>query len=466
MVFNDLFFLFVFLPLALILFYVFPKKLRIVPMILTGLIFFSWGEPSYLVFPVFSVLFCWLTGLELELLKKQSRSCRGATAAATVVMLLILGYFKYTGFLLGNINALTGLQLRAAELALPIGISFYTFSALSYVFDVAHDKVPAQHDPARLAAYLLFFPKLSSGPIVKYAAMVPQLEAPGADLSLFGTGLRRFLVGLFKKVLLADSLGSLFSALSGQETLSAGCAWLGVLLYGLQLYYDFCGYSDMAIGLSGMFGFAFGKNFDYPYCSCSVGEFWNRWHISLASWFKEYLYIPLGGSRCSTAKTLRNILIVWLCTGIWHGADWSFVLWGLYQCAFILLEKTLLRSFWDRVPKALRRLACGAVIMFAWPLFFSSSAAAAMEWYGRMFGSAGAGFFDGTFLYYLKSGFWLIVIGLIGLGPITDRIHTNLCYRKSGAAIPVSVLLYGVLTILSVACVVGSTYSSFLYFQF
>ena len=468
MIFSSIFFLFAFLPVALILYYVCPKRFRAIPLVVVSLLFYAWGTPEYILLMLFSIVFNYITGLELASFQEAERptAAKVTMIVAVVVNLLMLGFFKYYGFLISNINAITGLEIRYTQLPLPLGISFYTFTVLSYVFDVYRGDAPAQKNFLNYAVYVTFFPKLISGPIVRYVDMEQQLADRQMVPAKFGAGLNMFLVGLFKKVLISDNLGSAFTAISGLSVMSAGTAWLGLLMYGFQLYFDFSSYSDMAIGLAKMFGFTFGKNFDYPYLSSSISEFWRRWHISLGTWFREYVYIPLGGNRCSVPKVIRNHLVVFVLTGFWHGASWNFILWGLYHGGFVLLEKYVLKDRMEKVPKVLRIVGTAFVVFFGWVLFFSPSLTSALGYYGQMFGMGHMGFIDSTFKYYLSSNILLLIAAAIGCGPILQRIHQRIAYWKGGAATYISVGLYILLLVLTVAYLMNATYTSFLYFQF
>ena len=402
MAFSTLVFPFVFLPVSLILYFVLPKRLKNAALVVCSLVFFAWGTPEYLVLMVLDIAFHYFAGRELALQKARGRSGRFVLVSSVLVNLLLLGFFKYYGFLVDNLNALLGTALRARELPMPIGVSFFTFSLLSYLFDVYRDRAPAARNVLDFSLYVTFFPKLVSGPIVQYAEMEPQLRDHPVTREGFGSGARLFLIGLAKKVLLANTLGTTFYALSAlpMTQLSTLSAWLGAVCYALMLYFDFSGYSDMAIGLASMFGFRFGKNFDYPYVSQSITEFWRRWHISLGAWFRDYVYIPCGGSRAGTVRTIANLLLVWLLTGIWHGANWTFLLWGVYYGVLLLLEKFVLRRVLEHLPGLLRHVLTLLLVLIGWVFFFSSSPAAAFGWIGRMFGSGNA-LVDATAKYYL-----------------------------------------------------------------
>ena len=468
MTFNTILFLFTFLPISLIVYYVFPRRFRNIPLVLLSLVFYAWGNPTYLLLMAFSVLFNYVTGLQLDAYQQQERttSAKAAMISAVVVNLLVLGFFKYYGFLISTVNSITGLSLHAPDLPLPLGISFFTFSVLSYVFDVYRGRAEVQKNFLYFTLYVTFFPKVTSGPIVQYKDMAPQLRDRSMAPAKFGAGISLFLVGLGKKVLIADNLGATFSAISGLTTMSAGTAWLGMVLYSLQLYFDFSGYSDMAIGLAKCFGFDFAKNFDYPYQSTSISEFWRRWHISLGAWFRDYVYIPLGGNRCAKPRQLINLAVVWLLTGLWHGSAWNFVLWGVYHGIFVILEKFVLKDFLPKIPKALRVFLTVLLVFFGWVLFFSPSLMSAIHYYGQMFGAGHMGLFDGTFRYYFFGSLRLLIVAFIGCGPLVHRLHQRLCYFKGGKLTYISVALFVLLLVLCVAYMMSATYSSFLYVQF
>ena len=469
MSFSTLYFIFAFLPLSLILYFVFPAKLRKLPLVLISLVFYAWGEPVYLILLLLSMGFNYLSGLELGYLRQEGRdrAARVVMLGAVIVNLLILGFFKYFGFLISNLNLIPGVELTAPKLSLPIGLSFYTFTVLSYVLDVYRGNAQAQKNVLSFAVYATFFPKLISGPIVRYQDMEQQLAEPRhVSPAQLGMGLNMFLVGLFKKVLLADNLGTAFAAVTGLSSMSAGTAWLGMLFYSFQLYFDFSGYSDMAIGLAGMLGYKLDKNFDYPYRAVSIGDFWRRWHISLGAWFREYVYIPLGGNRCSTGMQVRNLLVVWLLTGLWHGASWSFVAWGLWHGAFIMLERFVLKDRLEVIPRAIRVFFTCLIAFFGWVLFFSPTLGSAMHYFGQMFGADHLGFADSTFKYYLGSNAWLLIAAAVGSGPPVRGIHQKLVYGRRGIVMYLSLAMYIVLLVLCVAAMVSATYTSFLYFQF
>jgi len=467
MQFGSLLFLFVFLPIALLLYYISPNKIKNFTLVICSLVFYAWGDPASLILLGFSLIFNYLTGLEIGMLRETDRdfAAKWVAGLAVAANLLLLALYKYTGFAVDNLSALLGMPLRVTQLPLPIGISFFTFTVLSYLLDILWGKAPAERNFLHFAAYVTMFPKLGSGPIVRYADIAPQLRQRSHSIAGFGSGLNQFLVGMGKKVLIADNLGVLFGTVQAMDGMSAATAWLGCLAYSLQLYFDFSGYSDMAIGLARMLGFRIDKNFDYPYLSTSVSEFWRRWHISLGGWFRSYVYIPMGGNRCSVPRQVLNLSVVWLLTGLWHGASWNFIVWGIWHGCFVLLEKFVFRAFWEKIPRFIRHIYLILIAMLGWVFFFSPSLGGALQYLGWMFGSTGW-WTDSNFFYYLSTNLPLLLAAIIGCGPLLRRIHQRLAYVHGGAAMAVSVIAYAAMVIACVAYLVSSTYSAFLYAQF
>lgn len=394
MIFSSVFFLFVFLPLVLIVYYLVPFFLKNFVLLLFSLVFYAWGEPVYVILMILSILINFFSGLELEyfLENREKGKARIACIVTVAINLLVLGFYKYYGFLIENLNALFHLQISYQELALPIGISFYTFQTLSYIVDVYRGRVKAQHNVISFGAYVSMFPQLIAGPIVRYADVEKQLKRRTISRAKFGEGVVWFITGLGKKVLLANNIGSVFESIQalGTSNTTVLAAWIGCFAYTMQIYFDFSGYSDMAIGLGKMLGFDFIQNFEYPYTAVSITDFWRRWHISLSSWFREYVYIPLGGNRVSAPKHIRNLLIVWTLTGLWHGAAWNFILWGLYYGIILVFEKYFLSDVLDRIPTALRRVYTLFLVMIGWMLFAANSLGEALAYIGTMFGVGGA----------------------------------------------------------------------------
>lgn len=384
---------------------------------------------------------------------------------------LILGFFKYYGFLAENINALFNADIAYSELPLPIGISFYTFQVLSYVIDVYLGKVRLQRNPVSFALYVTMFPQLIAGPIVRYSDIESQLEQRNVSASKFGEGAQRFIQGLGKKVLIANSMGALWDITQAMDMtgISVFSAWLGIIAYTFQIYFDFSGYSDMAIGLGKMFGFEFMENFDHPYISRSVTEFWRRWHISLGTWFREYVYIPLGGNRCSRIRQIRNIMAVWMLTGLWHGASWNFVVWGIYYGCLLLIEKMFLKKLIDNAPAIISHVYCMLAVIIGWVLFASRDIESAAAYLGVMSGASGNVLVDNAFIYYLKSNAVMLVISLLfstGIfkeifepEEISDKIRTRVSHSAA-------VILHAFILFMSTAYLVTETYNPFLYFRF
>ena len=462
MVFNSIFFIFCFLPVFMLIYYLVPGKLRNLILFLGSLVFYAWGEPVYVILMLFSSIFNYYMGAELERLYYDEKRQKLNLVFAVIVNLGILVFFKYYGFLLNTIGGITGLHIPHPELSLPIGLSFYTFRNLSYLFDVYLSKISAQHNFLTFATYSTMFPYTSAGPIVRYTDIQEQLNRRSINITRFGMGAELFIKGLAKKVILADNLSALYAGICGTSRMSVLTAWIGIFAYTMQLYFDFSGYSDMAIGLGKMLGFDFKKNFDYPYISTSVSEFWRRWHISLGSWFRDYTYIPLGGNRVSTLKHVRNILVVWALTGLWHGASWNFVLWGVYYGLFLLLEKFVLASLLERLPQWLRIAYTMFVVMIGWVFFSQTDFSALGTYLGTLFGIGAAGFADSTALYYLKTGFILFVVSILACRPWLYQQFKRLLQRRPMTAVLVNFILLA----LSIAYMVYNSYTPFLYAKF
>ena len=463
MAFSELSFLFLIFPLALALYHLAPKGMRRLVLVAVSLLFFAWGSPEYVLLFALVIVFNYLSALQLQS-QKHEKDRRRTLVTTVAADLLLLGFFKYWGFVLENVNALLGTSFAHPAGSMPVGVSFFTFSILSCLFDVYRTRAKVR-DFMSFALYVCFFPKLVSGPIVQYAEFESQLRARKKPPVNWGRACRLFLTGLAKKLLLANTLGTTFYALSGQESVSTLGAWLGAVSYTLMLYFDFSGYSDMAIALAELCGFRFGKNFDYPYISAGVSEFWRRWHISLGAWFRDYVYIPLGGSRVGTVKNIRNLFVVWALTGIWHGANWTFIFWGLYYGVLLTIEKYLLKDVLEKLPMVLRRMVTLLLVVIGWVFFFSPSIGSAFAWLGAMFGAAEAGFADGFALYHLASGWLPLVIAIFAAGPLGARIGNRIA-RMGTVGMVLSTLWWAVLLCLSIACMMSSTYSTFLYFQF
>lgn len=455
MLFSSLIFLYVFFPLCLLLYFLCRNlKAKNGVLLIASLLFYAWGEPVYLLLMVAVAGANWAFG---RLLGKQPE--RKFLALAVIFNLLCLGVFKYTGFLLENVYALAHIERAAPQIALPIGISFYTFQAMSYVIDVYRGQVGVQRSFAKFLLYVSLFPQLIAGPIVRYSDIEAELHTRRFCLEDIGTGARRFTVGLGKKVLLANVLGELVSSAGNATVLGA---WLGAVGYLLQIYFDFSGYSDMAIGLGRMFGFTFPENFDYPYLARSVTDFWRRWHQTLGQWFRDYVYIPLGGSRTTRAKWIRNVAVVWLLTGLWHGAAWNFVLWGGYFGLLLLTERLWLGKRLARAPAAVQHALLLLLVTLGFVLFRAESLQACGQTLRAMFG--GAPLWDADALYALRSFAGVLVLGVVGATRLPKRLWKRLEPHPVSAAL--GPVLTGLLLLAATAALVDGSFNPFLYFRF
>ena len=462
--FSSLPFLFGFLPLTLALYFAAPPRWRNLVLLLTSLVFYGWGEPVYLGIMVLSILIDYTHGLLVERYRSRDKLARWFVAESVILNLGLLGFFKYWDFFAENLSRLPGITLPALGLPLPNGISFFTFQTMSYTIDVYRRDAPAQRDIVAFGAYVTMFPQLVAGPIVRYREVAAELKERVNTTADFAAGAGRFTVGLAKKVLLANSIGALWDAeLAAQSAgmLTAFGGWLGIAAYGFQIYFDFSGYSDMAIGMGRMLGFHFPENFARPYTAASVTEFWRRWHISLTTWFREYLYIPLGGSRRGTARTVRNIFIVWLCTGFWHGASWNFILWGLHFFLWLMLEKYLLKDFLQRLPRWLRHAYTLLVVFAGWGIFAMEDLSVCGGYFRVCFG--GGALWSAVDGYYLRTYAVLLVLLTVGSANTVKAVWERLPERAREALAPV-LMLAGL--VLCTAYLVDGSYNPFLYFRF
>ena len=460
MLFSSIPFLYYFLPVVLIVYFMVPWRLRNAVLLLASLFFYGWGEPKYLFLMAATILVFYLCGLGIGGAKSRRRQKLWLIVAVGTGIAL-LAVFKYADFFIGSIAAATGLDLPLLKLALPIGISFYTFQCVSYAADVYRGEVPPQRNLISFGAYVVLFPQLIAGPIVRYADIARELENRRTTWADLSDGIRRFLVGLGKKVLLANQLGLLTETFRASEEKSVLFCWIYALAFSLQIYFDFSGYSDMAIGLGRILGFRFVENFDYPYLSKSVSEFWRRWHMSLGSWFRDYVYIPMGGNRVGKCRWLINILIVWMLTGLWHGASWNFVIWGLFFAALLLAEKWLpgLRN----LPDVLRHGYVLLAVVISFVIFNAADLTQAMEDLAGMFGFDGLPLVTAQTLYYLRSYAAVLVLAVIGAGPLMKCAAQRLPEKISAVLEPL--VTVGLLLICTAYLVDGS-FNPFLYFRF
>ncbi len=463
MLFSSIPFLYVFLPATLLLYFAAPRRMKNAVLLLCSLVFYGWGEPKYLLLMLFSIAQGYLFGLLIEKYRGKTRSTVFFWLSVSL-SLLLLAYFKYADFFLDSFRAVTGLPVPALQIALPIGISFYTFQILSYVVDVRRGDASAQKNPIDLAAYIAMFPQLIAGPIVRYTDVAAQLRTRTHTRAGTAAGTRRFVLGLAKKILIANVLGQLVQQFQTAQDPDTLFHWLYAVGFMLQIYFDFSAYSDMAIGLGAIFGFTFPENFNYPYCSASITEFWRRWHISLGSWFRDYVYIPLGGSRVGKWKLLRNLLLVWAATGLWHGAAWNFVLWGLFYAVLLIAEKFAL------LPKLQKHPAIGRVytllfVLLGFVLFDAPSLSAAASRIAGLFGGAGAGVES---LYYLRSYAVVLLLAVLGATPLPKRLLARLRQNRVCGMLLDVLEPFALVALLALctAYLIDGSFNPFLYFRF
>ena len=471
MVFSSITFLFRFLPVFMICYFLSPGRIKNLVLFLGSLIFYAWGEPVYVVLMLFSTLSDYVHGRLMEG-RRGTRAAKWILVSSLTINLSLLGFFKYADFLIASFNSVAGTAIPLFELGLPIGISFYTFQTMSYTIDVYRGEAKVQKNLLDFAVFVTMFPQLIAGPIVKYTQVEERLGSRKPDLYSIHYGAKRMVYGLAKKVLLANNIGLLWSEILkiSSDKRSMLAAWLGITAFALQIYFDFSGYSDMAIGLGALLGFKFPENFNYPYISKSITEFWRRWHISLSSWFREYVYIPLGGNRRGLPRQIINILIVWMLTGIWHGAGWNFLLWGLWFALFLILEKIFLGRLLAQLPGIVGHIYMLAVVLVGWTIFELESVDAIIGYLQAMFGAGGGMLWDRQALYLGREYLVLLVIGAVASTPLLSQTAKKLKQSRTGAAIALYELgeriLPAVLLLLSIAYVVEASYNPFLYFRF
>lgn len=466
MLFSSIPFLYYFLPCVLILYFVVPKCLKNTVLLLSSLVFYAWGEPKYVLLMAVSITLGYVFGLLIEIWRGTKLS-KLFLILSIVTSLGLLGYFKYADFFIANFNAATGLSVPLLKIALPIGISFYTFQILSYTVDVYRGEVKAQRNYISLAVYVALFPQLIAGPIVRYSDIAAQLESRTHSFSNVALGTRRFILGLAKKVLIANALGELCDIFKESNDKSVLFFWLYAIAFTLHIYFDFSGYSDMAIGLGKIFGFDFLENFDYPYISGSITEFWRRWHMSLGSWFRDYVYIPLGGNRVSKARWFLNIFIVWMLTGFWHGAAWNFIVWGLFFAILLIIEKLwLLKPL--KKSKVLSHIYVIFFVIISFVIFNAADMKEAFSYIGGMFGAGGIPFISEEWLYYLRSYGVVLIVAIIGATPLVKKLVLSVKKKSTGEKImniAEPIMLVALLLVITAYLVDGS-FNPFLYFRF
>ena len=461
MLFSGIPFLFYFLPLVILIYFLVPFRFKNTVLLLSSLVFYAWGEPKYVALMFATILLFWVCGLAIEKANTQGKKKLWLTLSV-VISLGLLAIFKYADFFVGSFNQVTGLSVPLLKLALPIGISFYTFQCLSYTIDVYRGNTQAQKNIISFGAYVVLFPQLIAGPIVRYTDVARELESRQHSRENFYIGLRRFIIGLAKKVLLANQLGELTELFRQSGEKSVVFYWMYAVAFTLHIYFDFSGYSDMAIGLGRIFGFRFPENFDHPYLSKSVTEFWRRWHMTLGGWFRDYVYIPLGGNRVSKGRWIFNIFVVWALTGLWHGAAWNFVLWGLLYAVFLLLERLIPGI--KKLPAAAKHIYTMLIVIIGFVLFNAADLSQALTDIGGMFGLQGVPFINQVTLYYLRSYGIVLIAGMVGSTPLVRNCAQKISV-KTASAVAEPVILTALLLICTAYLVDGS-FNPFLYFRF
>ena len=463
MIFSSIPFLFFFFPLFILLYFTLPFKYKNHILLLFSLIFYAWGEPIYILLMIFSSIVDFINGKNIEKYKDDNKKKKFYLIISIIINISLLGFFKYADFFIKVINNILNLDIPLLNLGLPIGISFFTFQTMSYSIDVYRGDVKAEKDFLTFMTYVCMFPQLIAGPIVRYETVSSELHKRDINFKKFADGFTRFLRGLFKKVLIANNIGLLFTLITSSEVndISIMTGVLAIVSYAFQIYFDFSGYSDMAIGMGNMCGFTFLENFNYPYISKSITEFWRRWHISLSSWFKDYVYIPLGGSRVNILKNIRNILIVWILTGFWHGASWNFIFWGLYYGILLLLEKFVLKKYIDKLPDFVKHIYTIVLVFIGWMIFAFDDSKYLFEFIKALTSNK---FVDSAFLYYFKNYFLILVIATLFSLPVYPKVKEKM--NNSIFTSLLSISIYVILFIITLSYLVSDTYNPFLYFRF
>ncbi len=463
MVFASITFLYYFLPIFLILYFIFPKKYKNIVLLIFSFIFYFYGEPKYILLMLIEVFFSYFMTLSLE--KNKSKSLLGIIISFHIFLLCV---FKYFNFIITNINSIFGGNISLLNIVLPIGISFYTFQIISYEVDVYRGKVKASKSLIDYMTYVFLFPQLIAGPIVRYETISKELKSRKVTLEDFSYGVNRFIIGLFKKVVIANNIGELCNILNNSSEVSVLLYWVLGISYMLQIYFDFSGYSDIAIGIGRMIGFKFPENFNYPYIANSVTDFWRRWHMTLSSWFRDYVYIPLGGNRVSTLKHIRNILVVWMLTGLWHGASWNFIIWGIYFGVILIIEKYCLNKVLEKLPRVIRNIYAMFIVMISFIIFSSDDISSALVAIKGLFSFSSLKFSNDFIIYYIRSYGVILIGGLVLCTPliknVIDKLRENkiLNYIINIFEVIILVLVLVVIT----SMLIDSSYNPFLYFRF
>lgn len=463
MVFSSITFLFYFLPIVLIIYYLIPNKYKNIVLLISSFIFYFYGEPKNIYIMILSILATYIFGILIDKYKKTKYS-KIFLILSIFINIGLLIYFKYADFIIKNINLWLSNKIDLIHVILPIGISFYTFQLISYIVDVYRGEAKVQKNIIKLSTYISLFPQLIAGPIVRYTTIENQLENREYNMKNFSIGVRRFIIGLGKKVMIANVMGNLINIFLVSDEKSVLFYWLYAIALMIQIYFDFSGYSDMAIGLGKMLGFDFPENFNYPYIATSITDFWRRWHISLSSWFRDYIYIPLGGNRVSKLKWIRNIIIVWMLTGLWHGAEWNFVIWGLYFGVLLIIEKVFLLKWLQKIPKVISRIYTLFIVMISFIIFNGEGISTILENIGGLFKFVSIPLITNESMYYLKSYIIVIILGIIGATLICKNILTNEKLKKIVNILePIYLLL---IFIICTSYIVDGSFNPFLYFRF
>lgn len=475
MVFSSLTFLFLFLPIVLILYYIIPKQLKNLFILISGLFFYAWGEPIYVLIMIASTLIDYFAGLVIYKFGHKPAMRKVALIVSVIMNLSLLGFFKYSGFIVENINHIFGTSYGAPTTLLPIGISFFTFQSMSYTIDLYRGNINVQKNPITFAAFVTLFPQIVAGPIVRYEDIADELEDRKIDIDTIWDGILQFVAGLGKKVLIANNIGTLWDTVKAMDlnTVPVATAWLGIAAYTLQIYFDFSGYSDMAVGMGKILGFHFPKNFDYPYEAKSITEFWRRWHMTLSGWFKSYVYFPLGGSKKGFARMILNTAIVWFLTGVWHGASWNFIVWGCMYGVIIIMEKVVItvlknkgkESLLDKIPNLVKHIYAMVLVSLGWVLFDTDSLSMAFAYMKRMF-SFGSTFADNHTTYLLLNFGILLIVAIIGCTSIVKKLAEKLAKWQPSCTNVLSICYMIIVFLLSTAYLVDASYNPFLYFNF
>ncbi len=464
MIFSSIPFLFFFFPIFLFLYYLVPFKYKNLILLIFSLIFYAWGEPIYILLMIFSSIVDYINGRMIEKYNNNKVRKKIFLISSIIINLILLSFFKYADFLIQSINSIFNISIPLLKLGLPIGISFFTFQTMSYSIDVYRGEVKAEHNFLTFMTYVSMFPQLIAGPIVRYETVSEELKTRKINFTNFSNGLLRFMRGLFKKVIIANNVGYLWTIMSASNNISVLGSWLGIVAFTLQIYFDFSGYSDMAIGMGKMLGFNYLENFNYPYISKSITEFWRRWHISLSSWFRDYVYIPLGGSRVKKSVNIRNIMIVWMLTGLWHGSSWNFVLWGIYYGILLVLEKFVLKKLLNKLPNILKHIYTLILIIIGWLIFAIPDINTLGEYIKAMFGLNGK-IINSEFIYYLNNYFVILLIASIFSTPIYPILEKKLNKNKFIKFL-IELIVYISFIIITISYLVSDNYNPFLYFRF